>query len=180
MIAAVRGPTAAAAASGSIRRVVGSGSTNLGRAPTAQTACRGDEGVGRDDHLVTGPDAEAHQDQLEGVGPVADPDAVPVAAVRRELGLERLDLRAPDEASMPPDCLPGQVELAAHLRVDLRDVQERDRPAVHGVGPMLARGTRGEGGCRCHDRSRVDEGTPTGVRAELLFGDTARAMARGG
>jgi hypothetical protein len=39
---------------------------------------------------------------------------------------------------------------------------------------------RGEGGWgRRHDRSRVDEVTPTGVRAGLPFGDAARALAHG-
>ena len=64
----------------------------------------------RDDHLVAGPDPQAGEDQLERVGAVGDPDAGRALAVRGELVLERVDLRAADEAAVAQHRLPGPLE----------------------------------------------------------------------
>src|SRR5204863_8793996 len=55
---------------------------------------RREERVGGDDHLVAGTDAEAPQGDRQSVGAAGHAHAVAAAYVRRELGLESLNLGA--------------------------------------------------------------------------------------
>ena len=63
------------------------------------------EGERRQHHLVAGLHPERPERDRQRVGPVRDPDAVPHAQVRRELLLERRDLRPEDVAARAGDGL---------------------------------------------------------------------------
>jgi hypothetical protein len=92
----------------------------------------GDKGVRRHDHLVTGPDPEAGEDQLERVGAVGHPHALLRLAVLGERRLEGRDLGSTDEPAVGEHGLPGQVQVLAQVGVQPGQVEEGDRR--HGRG----------------------------------------------
>jgi hypothetical protein len=104
---------------------------------------RGHEGVGGNDNLVTGPDLQRSENQLERVGPVRDPDTVSARAVLGEPRLEGLHLRTADEPAVGEDVSPGAVQLLADALGDPLDVEERDRRRG-GRHPVTARGKFGD------------------------------------
>ena len=93
--AAVRGPIAAATASGSISPLPRSTSTQTatGAGMLHRQRAR-DERVRRDDHLVAGADARRLQHDRQRRRARRDPDAVAHTAVGGKFGLELLDLLA--------------------------------------------------------------------------------------
>ncbi|MCP9967997.1 hypothetical protein LUX57_24960 [Actinomadura madurae] len=119
MIAAVRGPTAAATASGSAQNEPGSMSAKTGSAPGQADRVRaGRERERRDDHLVAGADPEREQAELQRGRPRVDGHAVPSRDDRGELLLERRDLRPLHDPAAAQD---------AHRGLDLRLSDMRTR-----------------------------------------------------
>ena len=76
-----------------------------------------DEGVGGNDDLVTRPDIQGCQGQLERSGTAGDTDAMLSMAVSGPLGLEALDEFAANELGRLGHLPPGIVELRGDLSV---------------------------------------------------------------
>ena len=141
-IAAVRGPTAAAAASTSSRPVSSSTSQSTGTAPAWSTAsaeamyvCAGH------DHLVARADAGRLQRLIESAAvPGGDADALGRRAGRRPGLLEATDLLAEDERAPADDPLEGVEQLVRELGV--LAIQRRERHLHQAAVPMLRPGGR--------------------------------------
>jgi hypothetical protein len=69
--------------------------------------------VCRHDHLVTGSNAEAAEDERKRVAPAADRGAVLGGTVGGELGLKRFNLRTHQVKTRPKHSLDCAVDLAA-------------------------------------------------------------------
>jgi hypothetical protein len=87
---------------------------------------RGDKGVGGHDHLVARSDSIPSQDQFQRVQSVADPDAVPHAAIRGELGFEGLDLPPQDVPARGHDSPTGGVQFLLQFTVGGLKIQKRN------------------------------------------------------
>ena len=97
-----------------VEGVPGSMSTKTGCAPTPHDRPRrGEERVRRRDDLVAGPDPERHQRDEQGVGAGGHADGVLRAAVVGDRLLERLDLRAQDEALALEEFVRRRADLVA-------------------------------------------------------------------
>jgi hypothetical protein len=97
---------------------------------------RGDERVRRQHALITWPDAECPQRELERVGAVGDPDAMAHSGVLGELRLERGHLGAADERRRLEDFGPTEGHLVGHLVVLCGQVHQWNNG---GGGPPLGR-----------------------------------------
>ena len=101
-----------------------------------------DEGVDRHDDLVALPDARGTERDLERVGPVRDADAVAHVREAREGRLERLDLRAEDEAPAVEDARESARDVVRHLPVLRPQVDQRDTRHQTGSSRPAARTER--------------------------------------
>ena len=123
----MRGVTARAAAAGSMLSVLGSTSTNTGRAPACRIASA--EKAAEIEVVTTsspGPTAARAQREVDRVGAVAHRDRVARAQRLRQLALEGLALRAEDEPARVEHAPDGAVELAAQRRHVGLEVDEGD------------------------------------------------------
>ena len=162
--ALVRGAIAAARVSGSTSRVSGVDVGEPRRRPAADDRLDGgDEGIGGHDDLVARADPEGAQGQGEGVGSAATPTTCATPQKPRTR-LERLDLRAPDEAL----CASRDFHAAStssRIPRRCREVEEGDGPLV------MARPPVGNGPRRRHHGSGTVGRTP-------LAGDRAGPVVR--
>ena len=132
-MARVRGVMATATRSGSSMSVAGSTSTKTGRAPTWSAAVA--EATNENAGVTTsasGPMPSASRRSLSASDPEADADRVADAQVLRALGLERLALRAQDEAAAPQHAAKRRLDFRLEARVLTGQVELRDlhcRPA---------------------------------------------------
>src|SRR5690606_20201821 len=87
---------------------------------------RGDERVGRHDHLVAGPDTQGGERQAQSVRAVGDPDRLFCAAVLSPPLLEILDMATPDETGGRHDRIPRLLEPLGQRVMHGREVEKRD------------------------------------------------------
>ena len=126
MIALVFGVIAAAMASPVAFSVAGSTSTSTGRrAEPPDAAGRGEERVGRRDHVVARPDAGGHQRGEQRIGARRHADRVGRAQASGDGPLERLDGRAEDEALAVAHRLDGAQHVGPDARELRRQVEQR-------------------------------------------------------
>ncbi len=133
-----RGASAGASSSAVSRWESGSTSTSTGVAPDrGDRLGGGDEGVGRHEHLVAGPDLQRTQREHERLGAGGDADGEVGLAVVGELALERLDVVAERERAVLGDFADRPQQLLEQRGVGVVHTRERHlRP--RGTGSCVA------------------------------------------
>ena len=104
------------------------------RAEAADASGRGEERIRRRDDFVARADAERHHRGQQRVGAGRHRDRFGDLEMRRKLALERIDLRAEDEALAVADPGDGGENLLAErqiLRLEIQQRHPRHRPRLH-------------------------------------------------
>jgi hypothetical protein len=102
-----------------------------GGAEARHHPCGGEEGEGRQDHLIAPADAEGHEGHEQRIGPRGDTDRVQCFECRRRLAFKVVDLGAEDEALGVADSIDGLADLLTQGFVLSRQIEQRHGHSTH-------------------------------------------------